>query len=260
MLALDAGSKLFCRSATADPLSSRVLASTLTVAASVAALPLTLLQRAKQFLLVYIWPLVRPAVRRVSRFLVETVDEVFRGLYWFATEMPVLSIPVVIACVAFTLWSLATDHPTAAILRGVIALALAPLAPVLALGAWVWASVVALSALESLSDATFAITLLVTIQIIAWKLIHDSLGILRVRTSSSNTPIELDELRAIAATMVDARQCAQCAFGPVDHSGCGDLGAHHGNVRIARDGGRDHISNACPRCAPPRLSPVNHTP
>ena len=28
--------------------------------------------------------------------------------------------------------------------------------------------------------------------------------------------------------MPDARQCAQCAFGPVDHRDCADLQAHHG--------------------------------
>ena len=42
----------------------------------------------------------------------------------------------------------------------------------------------------------------------------------------------------------DARQCGGCGFGPIDHGWCGDLRAHHGEVR--RGGGR--ISNACPRC------------
>jgi hypothetical protein len=37
----------------------------------------------------------------------------------------------------------------------------------------------------------------------------------------------------------DARQCGSCGFGPVEHTHCSDLLAHHGQ------GG---ISNACPRC------------
>ena len=42
-------------------------------------------------------------------------------------------------------------------------------------------------------------------------------------------------------------RCARCGFGPVDHAGCSDLRAHHGQVAVAHDGGRDHVSNACPR-------------
>mmetsp|Transcript_60168 Transcript_60168/g.188446 ORF Transcript_60168/g.188446 Transcript_60168/m.188446 type:complete len:1143 (+) Transcript_60168:55-3483(+) len=41
-----------------------------------------------------------------------------------------------------------------------------------------------------------------------------------------------------------AYQCAECAFGPIDHFACGDLEAHHGE-----DVGGATISNACPRCS-----------
>ena len=56
------------------------------------------------------------------------------------------------------------------------------------------------------------------------------------------------ELEALAQTlkmqMPDARQCAQCGFGPMLHRACDDLQAHHG----------DHVSetatinNSCPDC------------
>jgi hypothetical protein len=45
-------------------------------------------------------------------------------------------------------------------------------------------------------------------------------------------------------SMPNARMCGSCSFGPVEHGGCGDLGAHHGETH----GGRARVSNACPNC------------
>ena len=44
--------------------------------------------------------------------------------------------------------------------------------------------------------------------------------------------------------MPDARQCAVCSYGPMDHRDCADLAAHHGQVL---EGGYK-IDNSCPRC------------
>ena len=44
--------------------------------------------------------------------------------------------------------------------------------------------------------------------------------------------------------MPDARMCAKCGFGPVDHMKCSDLRAHHGQVN--EDG--SIIDNSCRRC------------
>ena len=41
-----------------------------------------------------------------------------------------------------------------------------------------------------------------------------------------------------------AHQCAACGFGPIDHAGCGDLEAHHGEEHAPGVA----VSNACPRC------------
>jgi hypothetical protein len=43
----------------------------------------------------------------------------------------------------------------------------------------------------------------------------------------------------IRMEMPNAKQCAQCGFGPVDHFRCNNLYTHHG---------RDGINNACPNC------------
>ena len=47
----------------------------------------------------------------------------------------------------------------------------------------------------------------------------------------------------------DARQCPACSYGPLIHSHCDDLMAHHGDV-VGRgaDGSEVVISNACPTC------------
>ena len=49
---------------------------------------------------------------------------------------------------------------------------------------------------------------------------------------------------AVRRLMPCAKQCPKCGFGPVDHWGCPDLGAHHGRSVS----GGVYISNACPRC------------
>lgn len=72
-------------------------------------------------------------------------------------------------------------------------------------------------------------------------------GILRrvdaLRSAETMQVLDADELNTIAATMEDPRQCGRCAFGPVDHTGCSDLWAHHNEQN-----GRCIVSNACPRC------------
>ena len=71
---------------------------------------------------------------------------------------------------------------------------------------------------------------------------------------------ELDAMRAVATaasahgsrllakqlkrSMPDARMCAVCRYGPMDHRDCADLAAHHGQV--LESGAR--IDNACPKC------------
>ena len=48
----------------------------------------------------------------------------------------------------------------------------------------------------------------------------------------------------LARDMPDARQCAVCHYGPMDHRDCYDLAAHHGQVLP----GGFRIDNSCPQC------------
>ena len=48
---------------------------------------------------------------------------------------------------------------------------------------------------------------------------------------------------ALLCAYPNAVQCGGCGYGPIDHIGCADLDAHHGEWR-----GASRISNQCPRC------------
>ena len=50
---------------------------------------------------------------------------------------------------------------------------------------------------------------------------------------------------ALRRQFPNAYQCRRCGCGPVDHTACADLRAHHGE---RRGGGGGAISNACPKC------------
>ena len=54
----------------------------------------------------------------------------------------------------------------------------------------------------------------------------------------------LEKGAELKALFPHARQCGSCGFGPVEHMACGDLAAHHGELRA----GDVRIDNACPAC------------
>lgn len=59
--------------------------------------------------------------------------------------------------------------------------------------------------------------------------------------------IELESLaQSLKTQLPDARQCAQCGFGPQLHTACNDLHAHH--EQALDEDGNVTINNACPEC------------
>ena len=57
--------------------------------------------------------------------------------------------------------------------------------------------------------------------------------------AEENVPVE----QALRHLLPNAIQCGRCSYGPIDHSGCDDLCAHHGEWH-----GNVQVRNECPRC------------
>jgi hypothetical protein len=225
-----------------DPLSWDPLTSTVSALARVLALPLDLLHMAWRAF----YAAAGPALRGCWRLLVFAFQS--------ASDHPLLAIPAVLLFNAGLLCARSEGGALAALRQ-----AGSPAAS--ALGAWVWRSsgVVlgggggAAATAFVLSDATFALALLVATQVCAWAMVRARLVCLAaVRAASTGTRLSDEELVNLAATMAGgARMCGACGFGPVDHDGCSDLRHHHGDATgarapAARAGAR--VSNACPRC------------
>ena len=195
-------------------------------------------------------PYVVPFARRIGRFalkiLEKVVSPVLEAICKFAEKYPLVAMPLVLAFNVGLLYSFSTGGPMAAAawLRVCTSVVLAP---AFVAGGWFWASMLALSSLRDaagggLSDATFALSLLLAVQVGAWKLVAKRLRFLTsMLLNFTGGPImSIDDLRAVAGVLRDPRQCGQCGFGPVEKdNGCDHLGHnhHHGGV-----------SNACPRC------------
>jgi serine/threonine protein kinase len=63
-----------------------------------------------------------------------------------------------------------------------------------------------------------------------------------------NIQVSRDRLREeLQRQFPNAYQCGGCGFGPIDHTACSDLRAHHGQSGYDGQGGQ--INNACPRCS-----------
>jgi len=70
----------------------------------------------------------------------------------------------------------------------------------------------------------------------------------RVKAAAREAAAQAEGIRAqfrLPDGSYAAFQCGRCGFGPVEHTRCGDLQAHHGE---RRGGGRGHVSNSCPSC------------
>ncbi|CAE7473305.1 unnamed protein product, partial [Symbiodinium pilosum] len=103
-----------------------------------------------------------------------------------------------------------------------------------------------LALVEGPTDSTLALLLIGLVQAGSFAIIDGILSVLRVvRSQRTGLVLSLEELNELAAAMDDPRQCGRCGFGPVDHRGCSDLSAHHGEVSIP---GGAAVSNQCPRC------------
>lgn len=158
-------------------------------------------------------------------------------LLQFAVKCPIVSIPAVICFNVVLIRSTSTS--------GTILYVLAQSSP--------WASKLLRSlakfqalVAEGATDSTFALALIGVVQATSFAIIDGILSVLRViRSPSTGQVLSLEELNEVAAAMEDPRQCGRCGFGPVDHRGCSDLSAHHGEVSIP---GGAAISNRCPRC------------
>eukprot|EP00439_Symbiodinium_sp_Y106_P075463 s923_g14.t6 len=158
-------------------------------------------------------------------------------LLQFAVKCPIVSIPAVICFNVVLIRSTSTS--------GTILYVLAQSSP--------WASKLLRSlakfqalVAEGATDSTFALALIGVVQATSFAIIDGILSVLRViRSPSTGQVLSLEDLNEVAAAMEDPRQCGRCGFGPVDHRGCSDLSAHHGEVSIP---GGAAISNRCPRC------------
>jgi hypothetical protein len=183
------------------------------------------------------------------------MSEIIGASFRFAVEAPLISIPFVLGMNILMLYTLSEGGPVA-IALGLFATALTT--PARALSSWIWNSVLELSSQHHLhgiqqerplliSDATFALFTLVAIQVCAWELARRRFDLLTAfRSSTTGAALAPEEQETLATAMADPRQCGACGLGPVDHHGCNDLQAHHGEVTMAREGWR--VSNACPRC------------
>ena len=193
--------------------------------------------------------------------------KLLKRVFGLAKSVPLLSMPAVVLLNVALLYSFATGGPIAAALKALTVAVLAPIYLLVVgvfftLWAWVWASILVLATANDsitaeggLSDATFAVGLIVAVQVCAWKLVVDKLASLRTLRRRNNIyfnnqPLSLAELREIASSMEDPRQCGRCGFGPVDHRGCNNLATHHGEVCVSGRWahGFNRLSNACPRC------------
>ena len=251
VLALDAGGRLLRGgSDAANPLLHWApLATALTAVARVAAWPASLLHA---FIERVVVPYVVPFARRIGRFalkiLEKVVSPVLEAIWKFAEKYPLVAMPLVLAFNVGLLYSFSTGGPMAAALLATLRVCTSVvLAPAFVAGGWFWASMLALSSLRDaagggLSDATFALSLLLAVQVGAWKLVAKRLRFLTsMLLNFTGGPImSIDDLRVVAGVLRDPRQCGQCGFGPVEKdNGCDHLGHHH------HHGG---VSNACPRC------------
>lgn len=158
-------------------------------------------------------------------------------LLQFAVNCPIVSIPAVICFNVVLIRSTSTS--------GTILHVLAQSSP---LASSLLRSLAKLQAVvaEGATDSIFALVLIGVVQATSFSIIDGILSVLRViRSPSTGQVLSLEELNEVAAAMDDPRQCGRCGFGPVDHRGCSDLSAHHGEVSIP---GGAAISNRCPRC------------
>ncbi|KAK3245051.1 hypothetical protein CYMTET_45364 [Cymbomonas tetramitiformis] len=212
-------------SAFTDPLRSPSLTSALLGLSYVLSLPVTITREA----LPRLRQILRPLMRRVSKLLT--------NLLRFAVKAPVVSAPLVIvinvAVLRLFVHMERESVPDFGKLFSYTAARLGQHVPGMPLAG-------------AGGDSVIAFILILGVQTGAFHMVHRCLtGLQALRSVSTGEALSVVELEELAQTMTDPRRCGCCGFGPVDHTGCSDLFAHHGERR-----GRSsrHISNACPRC------------
>jgi hypothetical protein len=169
------------------------------------------------------WAIVRHFwTGRLLRVVRHAVGKILAALADFATEVPLLAIPVVLACGGGLFYML--YFSTYAYLAT----------------AWATPLVSLFYAVRGASDTTLVVAFVALVQTVAYYVGATFLLAPAIRASDyayrSLPPPELDGL---ALSMRSPRRCARCWFGPVAHTGCLNLATHHG---------QGAISNACPRC------------
>ncbi|KAK3258540.1 hypothetical protein CYMTET_32421 [Cymbomonas tetramitiformis] len=239
VLSLHATCRLF---GLTDPLQSRALTAALAALAQGVSLPWKLAQRLHAWLKRILKATVLP--------IMEFAGEVFLKLLIFATSQPLISIPCVLA---FNMWLLSMFSTSSATWTGLLPPWAADLLrePVLwvarGLDAVRGASLTEGFTITNPSDASSAFALILLTQAVTYSLVATSLRAVQgSRRAFDEARLSAVELDGLAEGMTDPRQCGCCGYGPVDHSGCSDLRAHHGERRNGQSGG--HVSNACPRC------------
>ncbi|CAE7486764.1 unnamed protein product [Symbiodinium natans] len=174
---------------------------------------------------------------RVLQPILATFANCVGHLLKFAVKCPILSIPAVIGFNVVLIRSTSTS--------GAILHVLAQSSPV-ASGLLHSFQTLQAAVVEGATDSTLALVLIGLVQAASFAIIDGVLSVLRVvRSPRTGVVLSLEELNEVAAAMDDPRQCGRCGFGPVDHRGCSNLSAHHGEVSIP---GGAAISNQCPRC------------
>ncbi|TYZ63217.1 hypothetical protein PybrP1_003214 [[Pythium] brassicae (nom. inval.)] len=70
---------------------------------------------------------------------------------------------------------------------------------------------------------------------------HDGVTCAQHRQRTQDSELHPEQLRLIYGAR--AYQCARCGYGPIEHTNCSSLSAHHGERH-----GNAFVNNACPRC------------
>jgi hypothetical protein len=230
-----------------DPLKSSVAATTLCGFARLIQTPHVLLRSACWQAMHLLWPPVRYAYRVVLEAYARVTDFVL-------FEAPIVGIPAVLTVNYYVFSAISNGGVVTTTFDAVTA----------AVGSaieWVLQRIVSVVQPPQLSggvapsrvgidDATFALVLIATAQVVAYGVVYGSLRAVvalaplpPAQTNGTPPPpndtLSAADLNSIAETMRDPRQCAACAFGPVDHRGCANLVTHHGERGV---------SNRCPRC------------
>ena len=211
------GALHLCRRRQPDPLALPGMATVLSCWAHAISFPVWL-----------IWKLSTPCVRYILSPVRELLVTIFEKLFRCAAEVPWLSIPIVVlfnVTLLYFLPQLLGSGSSRWWLIQVIAGPLREMQSALAAG--------------RVTDSGLALVFIMVVQIGAQDVVASLLDQVReVRSRQTGDVLSVEELNAIAGTMTDPRQCCRCGFGPVDHAGCTDLRAHHGEVAVRAGAGR----------------------